>query len=156
MFRKIPQSYTADLPTEDVLSVTYTFNHATLETFEFIISKSFASFDYFILSSHSDLEFRKFVSIHNTTQCKWRFENEATAIPVTIYSTLELSDRVIVLCFTPLRDNQRWRCRLKSKFPRLSFLTKKGENKIKKRRKLVRLEPRLYSYTHPDVLLYLI
>ena len=65
-----------------------------------------------------------------------------TGIPVTIYSTIELSDSVIVLYPTKFEEKFRWRCRLKSKFPRLSFLTK--EQKNKKEEKMIRLEPRLY------------
>ena len=71
-----------------------------------------------------------------------------TGIPVTIYSTIELSDSVILLGITPKKfeEKSRWRCRLKSKFPRLSFLTK--ERKNKKEEKMIRLEPRLRNYQH--------
>ena len=66
-----------------------------------------------------------------------------TGIPVTIYSKIELSDSVIVLGITPqnLRKNPGGAVDRKSKFPRLSFLTK--ERKNKKEEKMIRLEPRL-------------
>ena len=66
-----------------------------------------------------------------------------TGIPVTIYSKIELSDSVIFLGITPqnLRKNPGGAVDRKSKFPRLSFLTK--ERKNKKEEKMIRLEPRL-------------
>ena len=56
--------------------------------------------------------------------------NEAIGTPVTIYSTSEVSQRVVVLGLTPhnLRDNPGG-----AQFPRLSFLTKKRKNKNEKK-----------------------
>ena len=73
-----------------------------------------------------------------------------TGIPVTIYSKIELSDSVIVLGITPqnLRKNPGGAVDRKSKFPRLSFLTK--ERKNKKEEKMIRLEPRLGGAVSQD------
>ena len=68
-----------------------------------------------------------------------------TGIPVTIYSTIELFDSVIVLGFTPqnLRKNAGGAVD-EIKVPQASFLTK--ERKNKKEEKMIRLEPRLSQY----------
>ena len=68
-----------------------------------------------------------------------------TGIPVTMYSTIELSDSVIVLGITPqnLRKNpgSAKALSIEIEVPQAVILTR--ERKNKKEEKMIRLEPRL-------------